>query len=150
MVCFFAISCTGIASDFMGSGLTIPGNKWWQTPKVVRQLSLTTEEQRRLDGLYIQHWRKMSTLKRTVERENFELEQILGKENFDDARCMERFNKLQDARKDLVTEQFKFLVEVRKVLGTDRFRQLKANFHKRWMKGRQRMLMIRKNHKNAE
>ncbi|MDM8525595.1 periplasmic heavy metal sensor [Desulfococcaceae bacterium HSG8] len=147
LICFLSLSCAGIAkspdysmSGPMGEPLSIPGGKWWRMPRVAKELTLTGEEQERLDSLFMENRLQMIDLKSALEKEKLELEAILDKKNFDESACMSHFNRLQEARQGLVTERFKFLVEVRKLLGNDRFQKLKVKFHERrmlMMKGKQ-------------
>jgi len=112
-------------------GLKMPHGKWWQMPEVAKKLGLTSEEQQKLDDLFVQSRRQMIDLKSNVEKEKLELEMILDQQDFNESACMDRFKKFQDARNKLVNERFRFLVEVRKLLGLDRYRQLKTEFRDR-------------------
>jgi plasmid replication initiation protein len=81
----------------------------------------------------------MINLKRAVEKKMLELEASLDQQNFDGSLCMDRFRRFQDARTNLVNKRFNFLIKARKLLGADRYRQLKTEFpHRRvhGMKGR--------------
>jgi len=118
----------------------IPAGKWWQLPKIAEELGLNNEDQKRLDDLFVENRRKMIDLKGNISKEKFEMEQLLEKASINEPECMDRFKKLQDARTNLATERFKFLVETRKILGFDRYQKLKAKFQERQinlMRGRQ-------------
>ena len=129
LICFFTISGVVFAR---GPGemaqLKIPGGKWWKMPEVVKKLGITSEEQQKLDDLYVQSRRRMIDLKSNVKKEELELTIILDQKNFDESACMDQYKKLDSARDKLSNERFKFLVEVRKLLGLDRYRQLKTEF----------------------
>jgi Spy/CpxP family protein refolding chaperone len=86
--------------------------------------------------MYLQHRRQMIDLHSQIQKERLELEYLLDSSTFDAAACMERFKKLQAAHSNLATERFKFLVQVRELLGLERFQQLKAEFRQHRMKGR--------------
>lgn len=136
LICFFAVSGIGLAKGPGGLGqLKMPHGKWWRMPKVAKKLDLTSEKQQELDDLFVQSRRKMIDLKSKVEKEKFELEVILDQQKFDESACIDRFKKFQDARTNLTNEQFKFLVKVRKLLGLDRYRQLRTEFRDRRMHG---------------
>ena len=70
-----------------------------------------------------------------MEKEQLELEAILEKEPLSEGASMTQFKKLEGARANLSEEHFKFIMEVRKILGPDRFGQLKARL-KEWRKNR--------------
>jgi len=109
-------------------------------PQVAKKLELTSKKQQKFDDLFVQSRRRMIDLKSNVEKEKLELEMILDQQDFDESACMDRFKKFQDARTKLANERFRFLIEVRKLLGLDRYRQLKTEFRDRRvhrMKGQQ-------------
>jgi hypothetical protein len=57
------------------------------------------------------------------------LEQFIENENLDEAACKDRFQKVLEARNKISTERYSFLIEVRKLLGFERFVQLKPRFY---------------------
>lgn len=116
--------------DFAGSQ-DIPSGKWWYNQKVVQSLNLTQDEIRQLDQLYVDSHRKLIELKNTVEREQFELDALLGKKTVDDAKVRQQFKRLESARTDLADERLRFVIRVREIIGADRFQQLKTSY-KNW------------------
>lgn len=114
----------------------MPPGKWWKVPQVAERLSLTEEERQKLDTMYLEHQHRMIDLRSQVEKERLELEQLLDSTTFDPAASMERFKKWQETHKNLATERFQFLLQVRSLLGLDRFQVLKAQFWKHRMKER--------------
>ncbi|HLC14918.1 MAG TPA: periplasmic heavy metal sensor [Thermodesulfovibrionia bacterium] len=106
----------------------LPQGKWWNNPEIAQKLTLTDEEKAKLNELFKQNRMQMITLKGDLEKEKLTLEDMFDAENFDSAACMEQFKKFQEAKTKLGAERFRFVVEVRKLLGKDRFLQLKAEF----------------------
>lgn len=143
LLCLFTVSgvCTAGQYPMLNMGkLTMPPGKWWKMPKLAEALSLSNEEQGKLDNLFIQNRRQLIDLKSGLERQKFELELVLDNKNFDETACMNQFRKLQDARANLAAERFKYVVEVRKLLGLDRFQKIKSNYNRRMnrkMRGKQ-------------
>ena len=117
-----------------GKQKLLPPGKWWRLPQVAEKLALTQAEQEKLDAMYIEKRRKMIDLGSQMQKERLELEQLMDSSNFDAAACMERFQKVLDAKRNLATERFTFLVQVRQLLGLDRFQQLKAQVREYRMK----------------
>lgn len=115
--------------DFAG-GQDIPSGKWWYNQKVVQDLRLTQSEIRQLDQLYVDSHRRLIELKNAVEREQFELDTLLGKKTVDDAKVRQQFKRLESARTDLADERLQFVVRVREIIGADRFQQLKTSYKK--------------------
>jgi len=116
--------------DFAG-GQDIPSGKWWYNQKVVQNLNLTQSEIRQLDQLYVDSHRRLIELKNAVEREQFELDTLLGKKTVDDAKVRQQFKRLESARTDLADERLRFVIRVREIIGPDRFQQLKTSY-KTW------------------
>jgi Spy/CpxP family protein refolding chaperone len=141
VICLLAASGIGLAREPHGmGGLKMPHGKWWRMEEVAKKLDLTAGEQQKLEDLFVQSRRRMIDLKSDVEKKRLELEMILHQHDFDESACMDRFNKFQDARANVANERFRFLVEVRKLVGVDRYRQLETEFRDRRthrMKGQQ-------------
>lgn len=113
------------------AGQDVPAGKWWYNQKVVQNLNLTKKEIGQLDKLYVNSHRKLIKLKNAVEREQFELDALLGKKQVDDAKVRKQFKQLERARTDLANERLGFVIRVREIIGVDRFQQLKTSY-KKW------------------
>ena len=122
----FMINLPGLAA-----GQDVPSGKWWYNQKVVKNLNLTKKEIRQLDQLYIDSHRELIKLKNAVEREQFELDTLLGKKKVDDAKVRKQFKRLENARTDLANERLGFVMGVREIIGAERFQQLKTSY-KKW------------------
>ncbi len=122
------ILLTGVVLAENLEDLVMPGGKWWRNPRVATQLQLTSEEQSSLDTLYIENKRRMIDLQNIVEKERFELEQILDNPDFNEKACVKHFKKLTNAKTDLEMNRLEFLIDVRTMLGFDRFQLLKLKY----------------------
>jgi len=108
----------------------IPSGKWWQIPDVAKDLNLTVEEQKQLDDLDLSSHRKMMELHSKMEKERIELEKLFDAETLNEAECLNRFKTLQNIRDHKAVEKFSFILNVRKLIGKDRFQRLKAKLKK--------------------
>jgi len=104
-----------------------PG-KWWRIPQVAEKLALTDAQQRQLDELFMDNRGKLVELKSALERERTELNVLLEKEPVNEAAVMAQLKKLEAARTDLSSERLRFGLEVRKILGYEKFQDLKTFF----------------------
>lgn len=104
----------------------LPPGKWWNNQRVIEKLQLTDEEISELDTRFVDSRRKLIRLKSAVESEKFELDNLLEKDPVDDKAIMKQFEKLELSLKNLRAEHFRSMLEVRKILGQKRFRQLKT------------------------
>ena len=103
----------------------LPMGKWWENPEIAKKLNLTDAEKAKLNEAFDKSHRKLIKLKSNVEADRFELGSLLDKKTLDEAAVMQQFTKLEKARTELAGERFSFLVEVRKILGQERYQTLK-------------------------
>jgi hypothetical protein len=118
----------------------IPVGKWWHRSGMTTKLNLSEAEKDTLDQKYIDSRRNLIKLKHVVESEGFELEVVLESEPLIEAKALEQHIRLQKARSDLANERFRFVLEVRKLMGLDRFQELKTTFKKMRRQKTRRML----------
>ncbi len=145
LICFLVISASWIMGDVSHaqmrsdsgmSDIMMPSGKWWRMPNMVKKLHLKPNEQQQLDRLFVENRRKLIGFKGNLEKEKFELEVIFDKKTFDESACMRQFKRIEAVRTNLATERFRFALEVRKLLGHDRFQTLKENYDRRMNRAR--------------
>jgi len=132
LICFFVLSGVSMARDRGNSKDEIedlPRGKWWRMPEVAKELNISSDEQAKLDDLYYKHRNQVIDLKRSLKKEQIALEWFIEKEKLDESACMVQFQKVLNARNKLSSERYSFLIEVRKLLGYERFLQLRPKFH---------------------
>ena len=104
----------------------MPAGKWWQHPASIERLNLTQEETDTLDAAFNKRARTFMELKHAIELEQFEMNRMMEDKTLDESALMTQFNKLESARANLSRERFQYYVQVRKVLGPERFQKIKA------------------------
>lgn len=124
----FTLLAILVIVPLMASGQEVPAGKWWYNPKIQKNLNLSKAEVKQLDNLFASSSRKLIKQKSAVEREQFELDQLLSGKNVNDADVKKQFRNLEKARQDLANERLQFVIGVRNILGSDRFQQLKSNY----------------------
>ena len=102
----------------------VPSGKWWRDPSVVKALELTDAQVNALEKAYEKSRREMIKQKSRVETEQFELQTKFDKKNYDEEAVRSQYQKVEDARKALSNEQFKYIMEVRKIIGYEKYNQL--------------------------
>jgi Spy/CpxP family protein refolding chaperone len=128
LVCFFVLSGVSMARDrgYSRDGIEdLPRGKWWRMPEVASELKISSDEQAKLDDLYYKHRNQMIDHKSELKKGQIALEWFIEKEKLDESACKDQFQKVLEARNKLSTERYNFLIEVRKLLGYERFLQLK-------------------------
>jgi Spy/CpxP family protein refolding chaperone len=101
-----------------------PHGRWWNSPQVVDQLQLSPGEIQQLASGYEASRLKMIHLKSQVEAEQFKLQTLVEKPDMDDDAIKAQHRALEQARSQLADERFAFFLEVRKILGPDRFQRM--------------------------
>lgn len=106
----------------------LPHGKWWNNTEVATQLNLTDAEVKILDDMYVNHKRKIIKLYAGVEEEQFELNNLIDSKTLNDEEVLNQSKRLEQARSKLSTERFQFFLDIRKLLGFDRYQQLKSMY----------------------
>lgn len=101
-----------------------PG-RWWRIPALAERLELGDNHRRRLDDIYDKDRANLAELKEKIQREQTVLEELLDEEPLREPVVMSQLKKLESVRTSLSEERVRYVIEVRKVLGPDRYRQLK-------------------------
>lgn len=120
---FFATPVLATAQEIM------PG-KWWHNPKISKELNLSQDEKERLEQGFRESRRNLIDLRSRVEREQFELDNLLEDGNMNEEAVKKQFKKLEQERAKLSEERFNFIMEIRNILGSDRFQKMKM-FHEK-------------------
>ena len=126
------------ASTALAFGQDVPHGKWWHNDKVSEGMKLSNEEKGQLDKKFLESRRKFIELKSAVEKEKLELEIIMEKEAVDETAVMKQFRKLESARTNLAAERFSFVLAVRRIVGFERYQQLKTAFKDQRKRGAKR------------
>ena len=101
-----------------------PHGRWWRSPRVIKALNLTDGDIQRLEAAFDKSRRLMISRKSKVEEEQFELSRMMEKRNIDESAVRAQNRKLEKARSDLADAKFAFIIDVRKIIGAQRFQQL--------------------------
>jgi Spy/CpxP family protein refolding chaperone len=101
-----------------------PPGRWWQIPALAEKLDLSAQERKSLESLYSQKRKVLFEMRSDVEKQRIELESSLEKEPLDQRAVKEQYRKLEEKRQKLSAERFQYLLEVRKIIGRDRYLKL--------------------------
>ena len=111
-----------------------PAGRWWHIPKVAEELNLRDDQKSRLDSLYLANRSRIIDLKAKMQKEQIKLEGLLEKQKLDKAAVMKQYDRVEKARSALAHERFRYLLQVREIIGYDRFENLKVLFSQWRMK----------------
>jgi len=102
----------------------LPTGKWWENERIVNHLSLTAEQQDRINDLVYGHANRMIDLNAGLEKAKLALEQQVEQQEFDPTAIRKAFGTFQEARRLLETERFEMLLSVRQVLSHEQWEKM--------------------------
>jgi len=120
---------TAAAADFK-----MPRGRWWENPKVVRELGLTPDQQGQIHDLVYHHAETMIGLNADVKRAELHLGELARNDTFDEQAVRKVWTEYQTARRKLENERFELLIAIRKVLTAQQWKkldELKRQFQQR-------------------
>ena len=107
--------------------LNLPPGKWWRRPEVIQILSLSAEQQDRLENVFRKSASELIDLRGETEKQSIELRAALDRSNLDREQVLRISQRLNDARARLFQRELMMLVDMRAVLTDaqwDRMRNL--------------------------
>ncbi len=94
----------------------LPPGKWWRRPEIINQLSLSDEQQSRLDSTYVAAAPDLIDLRAAVEKANVALRAELDQPQLDRQKIRVFATRLSEARGRLFDRELMMLVDMRSVL----------------------------------
>lgn len=109
----------------------IPPGRWWHLPYFADQLSITDKEKDELDKLFEYNRNRLAELKTQMEKEKAELLKAIDQEHLNETSAITKMTKLESTRTLLAATRFSYSLEVRKLLGYERYQRMKT-LYKNW------------------
>jgi Spy/CpxP family protein refolding chaperone len=119
IVALMAVAASAGAADF-----NLPHGKWWENERVIQRIGLTGEQQKAIGDLVYEHALKMIDLNAGLKKAEFELGDLVDRDEFDPAAIRKSFGLFQAARQKLENERFEMLLAVRGELTAEQWRSL--------------------------
>jgi Spy/CpxP family protein refolding chaperone len=104
----------------------VPPGEWWKNPDVIQKLSLTEDQQKKMDGIFQQSRLQLIDLKANLEKLEVTLEPMLNANPPDSAKALAQISKVADARAELEKTNAKMLLGIRSVLTADQWTKLQT------------------------
>ncbi len=104
----------------------IPPGRWWHIPYFVEQLEITDEQKDELDKLFDYNRNRLAELKKQMEEERSELIKAFDQEHLNESTAITQMKKLESTRTLLAATHFSYSLELRKMLGHEKFQRLKT------------------------
>jgi Spy/CpxP family protein refolding chaperone len=111
----------------MHSGFRIgPPGMWWHNPDLIQKLTLTPDQQKRMDDILQQSRLQLIDLRANVEKEEVLMEPMLAANPPDTNKILAQIDHTAQARAELEKANAKMLLGIRNVLTPDQWTKLQA------------------------
>jgi Spy/CpxP family protein refolding chaperone len=104
-----------------------PAGTWWRNPGYVSSLSLTTDQQKRMDDVFQQSRLKLIDLTASLDKEEAILEPLLKAEKLDEAKVATQIDRIANARAELEKANARMLLGIRQVLTPEQWAKLNTS-----------------------
>ena len=105
-----------------------PFAQWWEDPGITKQLHLSPQDKKQLEKLNLEMRRELQKQQNIIDESRLNLEELFAREPLDSKAVDRQYNRIAKAQTARGMARSRFLVEVRQILGRDRFQQLKTIF----------------------
>jgi Spy/CpxP family protein refolding chaperone len=110
--------------------------QFWNNPNMVRQLSLTDDQRKAMDGILQVHKMKLIDLRANLERAEVEMGPMMKADTPDQKAIEAQIDKVVMARADLEKANARFLLDIRMQLKPEQWKQLQTLHMNRMQHGR--------------
>ena len=103
-----------------------PPGIWWKNPDIIQKLSLSQDQQKRMDDIFQQSRLQLIDLKANVEKQEVLLEPMLSANPPDTNKVLSQIDHVASARAELEKANARMLLGIRGVLSADQWTKLQA------------------------
>ena len=122
----------GMSREYHGGGDMHPGARivppgtWWRNPDMIQALTLTADQQKKMDDILLQSRIELVRLKASLDEQQLLLEPMLNANPPDSAKSLAQIGRIADLRANLEKANAKMLLSIRAVLTADQWTKLQA------------------------
>ena len=110
-----------------------PPGMWWKNPDLAQKISLTADQQKKMDDIFQQSRLQLIDLKANVEKQEVMLEPMLAANPPDTNKVLAQIDHVAGARAELEKANARMLLGIRGVLTADQWTKLQAEQRERRM-----------------
>ena len=118
-----------------GGGPGLPPGKWWDRPEIVRKLSLTDDQRRRLDTIYAGSANELIDAKAAVEKANVALRAELDQTQVNRTNLQRIARQLIEARGRLFERELMMFADMRGVLSQQQWEWFREQSRRARLRG---------------
>lgn len=104
----------------------MPKGRWWKMPDVAKRLSLTPDQQEKLDAVFTKRSKELIDLKAEMEKSAIELRARLEKFDSKPAEVLGHATAVGDARSKLFRKEIEMMLDIRAELSEEQWTKLRA------------------------
>ena len=109
--------------------------RFWNNPDVVKQLNLTDDQRKAMDGILQDHRMKLIDMQATLQKAELEMGPLMKADAPDRAAIEAQIDRVVSARADLEKANAHFLLDIRMQLKPDQWKQLQTMHQNRMHDG---------------
>jgi Spy/CpxP family protein refolding chaperone len=103
-----------------------PPGRWWDNPEMAQKLSLTADQQKKMDEIFQQHRLKLIDLNASLQKEEAILEPLVESDQPEESRILAQIDRVAQARAELEKGNARMLLGIRRVLNPGQWKKLQA------------------------
>lgn len=123
----------------------LPPGKWWRRPEIVTRLSLSDEQQNRLEEIFRRSSTDLIDLRGEVEKSNIALRAELDQPQLNRGPIQKAAARLSEARARLFERELMMLVDMRGVLSETQWNTMRTDLERFNANQQQQRPMLRPN-----
>jgi Spy/CpxP family protein refolding chaperone len=112
----------GMRSNFR----ILPPGIWWKNPDLIQKLTLTADQQKRMDDIFQQSRIQLVHIRATLEEQQILLEPMLDANPPDSAKVLAQIGRIADTRAELEKANARMLLGIREVLTPDQWTKVQT------------------------
>jgi hypothetical protein len=126
LILFFALFTLATAA----SAMDLPPGKWWRRPEVIQMLTLTDDQQSRLEAISVRSANELIDFKGEVEKANVALRAELDQPQLNREAIRRAAVRVNDARARLFERELMMLVDMRAVLSETQWNRMRQTLER--------------------
>jgi Spy/CpxP family protein refolding chaperone len=104
----------------------MPQGRWWNNPEMVQKLTLTADQQKKMDDIFQQNRLRLIDLNANTQREEITMEPLMAADTPDEPKILAQIDKIAQARAELEKANARFLLGIRRILTQEQWKKLRA------------------------